>query len=109
VSRNLVTDVEGVTVGHATDLALGSGVTTILFDRPTVASVSVRGGAPAGRDMAVLELETTVTEVDAIVLSGGSGFGLDSTTGVQGPRHRVRGAAPADCADRHPVRPGQWR
>ncbi len=79
---NLITDVAGLSVGHATDLALGSGVTAILFDRPCVASVSVRGGAPAGRDLAVLELETTVTEVDAIVLSGGSGFGLDATTGV---------------------------
>ncbi len=82
MSFNLVTDVAGISVGHATDLALGSGVTTILFDRPSVASVSVRGGAPAGRDLAVLELETTVTQVDAIVLSGGSGFGLDATTGV---------------------------
>jgi D-aminopeptidase len=83
VSGNLITDVAGIAVGHATDLALGSGVTTILFDRPSVASVAVRGGAPAGRDLGVLELETTLTEVDAVVLSGGSAFGLDATTGVQ--------------------------
>ena len=52
MARNLLTDIAGITVGHATDLALGSGVTAILFDPPAVASVSVLGGAPGGRDTA---------------------------------------------------------
>lgn len=80
---NLLTDVPGLTVGHATDLALGSGVTTILFDRPATASVAVLGGAPGGRDTGLLDPAMTVQQVDAIVLSGGSAFGLDAAGGVQ--------------------------
>lgn len=83
MKRNLLTDVPGVQVGHATDLALGSGVTAIVFDDLATASVSVRGGAPAGRNMGMLELDTTLSQVDAILLSGGSGFGLDSGAGAQ--------------------------
>ena len=70
--RNLLTDVAGIAVGHAEDLALGSGVTAIMFDRPAVASVSVLGGGPGGRDTHMLAPEMTVEAVDAIVLSGGS-------------------------------------
>ncbi|MBN8892114.1 MAG: P1 family peptidase [Rhodospirillales bacterium] len=81
--RNLLTDVTGLAVGHATDLALGSGVTAIVFDAPAVASVVTLGGAPGGRDTALLEPEMTVRGVDAIVLSGGSVFGLDASGGVQ--------------------------
>ena len=81
--RNLLTDIPGITVGHATDLALGSGVTAILFDRPAVASVAVLGGAPGGRDTACWRPRMTVEAVDAIVLSGGSAFGLDAAGGVQ--------------------------
>lgn len=81
--RNLLTDVPGIAVGHAEDFALGSGVTAILFDRPAVAAVSVLGGAPGGRDTHMLSPEMTVEAVDAIVLSGGSAFGLDAAGGVQ--------------------------
>ena len=94
----MLTDIAGVTVGHAEDLALGSGVTAILFDRPAVASVSVLGGAPGSRDTAMLAPENSVPAVDAIVLSGGSAFGLDAAGGVQaalreqGPRLVLRGA-----------------
>lgn len=80
---NLLTDIAGVTVGHATDLALGSGVTAIVFDRPAVASGLVLGGAPGGRDTALLDPAMTVECVDAFVLSGGSAFGLDAAGGVQ--------------------------
>ncbi|WP_111563086.1 P1 family peptidase [Rhizobium sp.] len=80
---NLLTDIEGLSVGHATDLGLGSGVTAIVFDRPAVASGVVLGGAPGGRDTALLDPSMTVTEVDAFVLSGGSAFGLDAAGGVQ--------------------------
>lgn len=89
---NLITDIEGVAVGHATDLKLGSGVTAIIFDHPAVASGSVLGGAPGGRDTALLDPSMTVQTVDAFVLSGGSAFGLDAAGGVQaGLREMGRG------------------
>ena len=80
---NLLTDIEGVSVGHASDLSLGSGVTAILFDEPAIASGSVLGGAPGGRDTALLDPSMVVDAVDAFVLSGGSAFGLDAAGGVQ--------------------------
>ncbi|AYG61244.1 P1 family peptidase [Rhizobium jaguaris] len=80
---NLLTDIEGIAVGHCTDLALGSGVTAIIFDEPAVASCSVLGGAPGGRDTALLDPAMTVGVVDGLVLSGGSAFGLDAAGGVQ--------------------------
>ena len=83
VVRNLLTDVPGLAVGHATDLVLGSGVTAIVFDALAVASVVTLGGAPGSRDTALLEPEMTAPGVDAIVLSGGSAFGLDAAGGVQ--------------------------
>jgi L-aminopeptidase/D-esterase-like protein len=91
---NLLTDIEGLAVGHATDLALGSGVTAIVFDQPAIASGSVLGGAPGGRDTALLDPSMTVQAVDAFVLSGGSAFGLDAAGGVQsGLRETGRGFA----------------
>jgi L-aminopeptidase/D-esterase-like protein len=86
---NLLTDVEGVAVGHATDLVLGSGVTVIVFDEPAVASGSVLGGAPGGRDTALLDPSMTVQTVDAFVLSGGSAFGLDAAGGVQAGLRKI--------------------
>jgi L-aminopeptidase/D-esterase-like protein len=92
--RNLLTDVAGIAVGNAHDLQLGSGVTAIVFDRPAVASVSVLGGAPGGRDTELLAPHNTVEAVDAIVLSGGSAFGLDAAGGVQAAlREQGRGIA----------------
>ncbi len=81
-STNLITDVFGLTVGHAEDWRIGSGTTTVLFDQPAVASVAIHGGAPGLRDSALLEPEMTVEKVDALVLSGGSAFGLDSMGGA---------------------------
>lgn len=79
---NLITDVAGLTVGQAHDAKLASGVTAILVGRPNVASIVIRGGAPGSRDTALLEPEMTVEGVDAVVLSGGSAFGLDAAGGV---------------------------
>ncbi len=94
MALNLLTDIEGVAVGHATDLALGSGVTAIIFDQPAVASGTVLGGAPGGRETALLDPSMTVQTVDAFVLSGGSAFGLDAAGGVQsGLREMGRGFA----------------
>lgn len=80
---NLLTDIAGINVGHATDLQLGSGVTAVVFDKPTTASVAVHGGAPGGRDTQMLEPDYSVETVDALVLGGGSVFGLDAAGGVQ--------------------------
>jgi len=87
--RNLLTDIAGVSVGNVTDLTLGSGVTAIVFDRPAIASGSVLGGAPGGRDTALLDPSMTVETVDAFVLSGGSAFGLDAAGGVQAGLRKI--------------------
>jgi L-aminopeptidase/D-esterase-like protein len=90
--KNLITDVPGVLVGNAHDERLASGVTVALFEEATVASVAILGGAPAARDTECLEPERVVPGVDAIVLSGGSGFGLDAASGLQAwLRERGRG------------------
>src|SRR5918995_75148 len=92
--RNLITDVPGLLVGNALDERLASGVTVALFEKATVASVAILGGAPAARDTECLEPERSVPGVDAIVLSGGSGFGLDAASGAQAwLREKGRGFA----------------
>lgn len=82
-ARNLITDVPGLRVGNADDARLASGVTAIVFDKPAVAAVDVRGGAPGTRETDLLDAHRTVEAIDAVVLSGGSAFGLDSPSGVQ--------------------------
>jgi L-aminopeptidase/D-esterase-like protein len=79
---NLITDLAGIRVGHAHDTKVASGVTVILLDGDNVASGVTRGGAPGSRDTALLEPEMTRTQIDAVVLSGGSLFGLDAAGGV---------------------------
>ena len=81
--KNSLTDVAGVRVGHAHDAALASGVTAVIFDRPAVGAIDVRGGGPGTREDALLHLDNTVERIDAITLSGGSAFGLDAGGGVQ--------------------------
>ena len=81
--KNLLTDISGVRVGHADDTALASGVTAIIFDKPAVASIDVRGGGPGTREETVLDLASTVDAIDGIALSGGSALGLDAAGGVQ--------------------------
>ena len=81
--KNLLTDISGVRVGHADDQALASGVTAIVFDKPVIAAMDVRGGAPGTREGALLDLANTVERIDAIALSGGSAFGLETGGGVQ--------------------------
>ncbi len=80
--QNLITDVSGLAVGNAHDPAVASGVTVIVFDTPAAASVAIHGGGPAVRDTALLEPHASVETVDAVVLSGGSAFGLDAAGGV---------------------------
>jgi L-aminopeptidase/D-esterase-like protein len=81
-TRNLITDVAGILVGQAEDPACISGTTVVLAEAPAMASVDVRGGAPGGRETELLAPGTLVDRVDAIVLSGGSAFGLDAAAGV---------------------------
>lgn len=72
----------GVSLGHAGHAAAATGATALVFDAPAVASVSTLGGAPGGRDTGLLEPEMTVERVDALLLSGGSAFGLDAAGGA---------------------------
>jgi len=80
--RNLITDVAGLRVGHAHDARVASGVTVAVFDGQATVSASVQGGAPGSRDTRLLDPEMTVAKIDAVVLSGGSVFGLDAAGGV---------------------------
>ncbi|MGC2412552.1 MAG: P1 family peptidase, partial [Stellaceae bacterium] len=80
--RNLITDVPGLLVGQAEDPAGITGTTVLLCETPAVAAVDVRGGAPGSRETALLDPAALVQRVDAIVLSGGSAFGLDAAGGV---------------------------
>ena len=80
---NTIVDVAGLEVGHAEDRRMGSGVSVVIADQPAVAAVHVMGGAPGTRETDLLAPEETVEKVDAVVLSGGSAFGLDAAAGVQ--------------------------
>ncbi len=92
--RNLITDIAGLLVGNAQDHALKSGTTVLTAKQPFVASCFVMGGAPGSRDTDLLEPDKTVEAVDALVLSGGSAFGLDAASGVtDGLRAAGRGFA----------------
>jgi L-aminopeptidase/D-esterase-like protein len=96
--KNLLTDIAGVRVGHADDARLASGVTAVVFDKPAVAAIDIRGGGPGTRESALLDPANTVEGIDAIMLGGGSAFGLDAASGVQawlaeqGRGFAVRGA-----------------
>jgi len=94
---NLITDIAGLRVGNATDSPAKTGVTVLTSDIPFTASYAVIGGAPGTRDTDLLEPDKTVEAVDALVLSGGSAFGLDSAGGVaQELRMAGRGFAVGD-------------
>jgi L-aminopeptidase/D-esterase-like protein len=77
-----ITDIPGVRVGHQTLTARPTGCTVVLVDGGAVGGVDVRGGAPGTRETDLLSPQNTVSVVHAIVLSGGSAFGLESATGV---------------------------
>jgi D-aminopeptidase len=103
--RNLITDVAGLRVGNAEDHRLRSGATVLVGDRPFVAAVHVMGGAPGTRETDLLAPDKLVQEVDALVLSGGSAFGLDAASGAADRlRELGRGFAVGD--QRVPIVPG---
>lgn len=104
--RNLITDVAGLLVGNAQDHTLKSGATVLLGDAPLVAGVNVMGGAPGTRETDLLAPDKLVQQVDALVLAGGSAFGLDAASGVaDGLRAAGRGHAAAGGI-RVPIVPG---
>lgn len=78
----MLTDIPGVRVGHWTDAEAATGCTVALFPEGTVASGEVRGGAPATRELALLDPARLVQRIDAVVLTGGSAFGLACADGV---------------------------
>ena len=81
--RNLITDVSGLLVGHAHNETLASGVTVVLTETAAVAAANVFGGGPGTRELDAVGLDGSAGAADAIVLSGGSAFGLDAASGVQ--------------------------
>ena len=94
---NLITDVAGVLVGQSQDVRLRSGVTVLTADRPFTAAVCVMGGAPGTRETDLLAPDRLVQQVNALVLAGGSAFGLDACSGVaDGLRATGQGFAVGD-------------
>jgi L-aminopeptidase/D-esterase-like protein len=82
--RNLITDVAGLLVGHADDADVQTGVTVVIPDKAAVAACDVRGGGPATRETDALSAENLVQEVDGIVFSGGSVYGMAAADGIAG-------------------------
>jgi L-aminopeptidase/D-esterase-like protein len=79
---NLITDVAGLRVGNAADARLKSGVTVLTAEAPFTAAVHVMGGAPGTRETDLLAADRLVQQADALVLAGGSAFGLEAAGGV---------------------------
>ncbi|AFO92846.1 peptidase S58 family protein [Phaeobacter inhibens] len=102
---NLITDVPGLKVGNAEDRRLKSGTTVLTADQPFTAGVHVMGGAPGTRETDLLAPDKSVAQIDALVLSGGSAFGLDACSGVVAGLHAAgRGFAVGPA--RVPIVPG---
>jgi L-aminopeptidase/D-esterase-like protein len=106
-ARNLITDVAGLRVGNVEDHKVRTGVTVVLAEKMCIAAVDVRGGAPGTRDTEALDPVSIDGGADAIVLSGGSVFGLDAPAGVTSMlRAMDRGFQFAPGGPRMPVVPG---
>ena len=80
--RNLITDIPGIVVGNAQDTNLMSGCTVLTTSVPLIGGMCILGGAPGTRETELLEPDKTITQIDGLVLSGGSAFGLDAASGV---------------------------
>ena len=107
-SRNLITDVPGITVGLAEDAKVRTGVTVIVPDVRATCSVDVRGGAPGTRETDVLDSRNLVHSCDAVVLSGGSVYGLAAGDGVAawlGAHDRGYASAPMPGVPKAPIVP----
>ena len=75
-------DVDGVSIGHTTLAPAKTGCTVIMFDQPALTAAEVRGAAPGTRELDLLQPGRTVQQADAILLTGGSAFGLRAADGV---------------------------
>jgi L-aminopeptidase/D-esterase-like protein len=80
--HGFITDVEGIKVGHFTDARRPTGCTVVLYEAGAVTAVEVRGSAPGTRETDLLDPVNMVEKAHAILLAGGSAFGLDAATGV---------------------------
>ena len=81
-TRIKITDIEGIRIGNAQDYDAMTGVTVILFDAENNGGVDVSGGGPASREVHLLSPVTNRNSLHALVLSGGSAYGLDASGGV---------------------------
>jgi L-aminopeptidase/D-esterase-like protein len=79
---NAITDIEGIRVGHASDIEGCTGCTVILFDKGAICGIDIRGNAAGTRQVDALGVAHVVEEIHGIFLSGGSAFGLDAASGV---------------------------
>ncbi|HEX3398288.1 MAG TPA: P1 family peptidase [Steroidobacteraceae bacterium] len=114
--RNLITDIAGLKVGHATNEAARTGVTAVLCETGWAAAVDVRGGGPGTRETEALAPENLVGRAHAVVLAGGSVFGLAAADGVaaslsaQGVGLQLRAGSPpipiVPCAVLHDLANG---
>lgn len=95
--RNLLSDVPGLRVGHAVDADIGTGVSVILPDQPVVCGMDARGGGVGALGSELLSADSVVERIDALVLAGGSQYGLGAVQGVasvlaqQGRGHHYMG------------------
>ncbi|MFR0881937.1 MAG: P1 family peptidase [Christensenellales bacterium] len=94
-----ITDIKGITVGHYTDKKAKTGCTAVICQKGAVAGVDVRGSAPGTRETDLLRGYNSVERVQAIMLSGGSAYGLDAASGAmqyfeESPRRRGIGVFP---------------
>lgn len=106
--NNLITDVAGLTVGNAHDETVQTGTTVILADQPVTAAVCVAGGGPGTRETDLLTADTLVDQVDAIVLSGGSAYGLgaaDRVAAILGAQGRGYGLMDLPGVPKTPIVP----
>ncbi|MEM6413504.1 MAG: P1 family peptidase [Pseudomonadota bacterium] len=81
-AKNDITDILGLRVGHANDSLACTGVTAVIFDQPSIVAGDVRGGGPGSRETDLLDPSTLVERADAIILSGGSSYGLGAADGA---------------------------
>ncbi len=77
-----ITDIEGIKIGHAQDLAAATGCTVVIGEAGLTAGVDVRGGAPGTRETDLLDPVNLVEQIHAVVMAGGSSFGLDAASGI---------------------------
>ncbi|MFC6704935.1 P1 family peptidase [Flexivirga alba] len=103
--------IDGLKVGHWTDMDARTGCTAIEFPPGTVASYECRGGAPASRELLLMEPDKSVTSIDALLLTGGSAFGLAAADGVMRRMEELGSGVPTPpepCRSCRRLRSSTW-